>query len=133
LLTHSGEAVYIKAMIKMENGGLNRIWLSTNTPSKRVGQLVRNAKACIYFVDFEQWTGLMLVGEVEVLQDTESRQRLWREGFEKYYPLGVADPDYCVLRFTARSGDCCPRILLACGPWMSYNSVGSSLAVRSCL
>ncbi len=95
----------IKAMIKMENEGLNRIWLSTNTFSKRVGQLARNSKACIYFVDFEQWMGLMLVGDVEVLQDGESRQRLWREGFEKYYPAGVTDPDYCVLRFTARWGN----------------------------
>jgi general stress protein 26 len=95
----------IKAMIKMENEGLNRIWLSTNTSSKRVGQLTRNAKTCIYFVDLEQWKGLMLVGEAEVLQDTESRQRLWREGFEKYYPLGVTDPDYCVLRFTAQWGN----------------------------
>jgi general stress protein 26 len=95
----------IKAMIKMENEGLNRIWFSTNTSSKRVGQLIRNSKACVYFVDFEQWMGLMLVGDVEVLQDMESRQRLWREGFEKYYPLGVTDPDYSVLRFTAQWGN----------------------------
>ena len=95
----------IKAMIKMENEGLNRIWFSTNTSSKRVGQLVRNLKACVYFVDFEQWKGLMLVGDVEILQDMESKLRLWREGFEKYYPLGVADPDYSVLRFTARWGN----------------------------
>ena len=95
----------IKAMIKMENEGLNRIWFSTNTSSKRIGQLVRNSKACVYFVDFEQWMGLMLVGDVEVLQDRESRQRLWREGFEKYYPLGVTDPDYSVLRFTAQWGN----------------------------
>ena len=95
----------IKAMIKMENEGLNRIWFSTNTSSKRVGQLVRNSKACVYFVDFEQWMGLMLVGNVGVLQDMESRQRLWREGFEKYYPLGVTDPDYSVLRFTAQWGN----------------------------
>lgn len=95
----------IKAMIKMENEGLNRIWFSTNTSSKRVGQLVQNSKVCVYFVDFEQWKGLMLVGDVEVLQDMESRQRLWREGFEKYYPLGVTDPDYSVLRFTAQWGN----------------------------
>jgi general stress protein 26 len=95
----------IKAMIKMENEGLNRIWFSTNTSSKRVGQLVQNPKTCVYFVDFEQWKGLMLVGDVEVLQDEESRQRLWREGFEKYYPLGVTDPDYTVLRFTAQWGN----------------------------
>ena len=95
----------IKAMLKMENEGLNRIWFSTNTSSKRVGQLVQNSKVCVYFVDFEQWKGLMLVGDVEVLQDAESKQRLWREGFEKYYPLGVTDPDYTVLRFTARWGN----------------------------
>jgi general stress protein 26 len=95
----------IKAMLKMENEGLNRIWFSTNTSSKRVGQLVQNSKACVYFVDFEQWMGLMLVGDVEVLQDMESRQRLWREGCEKYYPLGVTDPDYSVLRFTAQWGN----------------------------
>ena len=95
----------IKAMIKMENEGLNRFWFSTNTSSRRVSQLVRNSNACVYFVDFEQWMGLMLVGNGEVLHDTESKQRLWREGFEKYYPLGVADPDYSVLRFTARWGN----------------------------
>lgn len=95
----------IKAMIKMENEGLKTVWLSTNTSSRRVGQLRRDPKACLYFVDMEQWMGLMLVGEVEVRQDAASRQRLWREGFERYYPQGVTDPDYTVLRFTARQGN----------------------------
>ncbi len=95
----------IKAMIKMENEGLNRIWFSTNTSSKRLGQLIRNPKACVYFVDFEQWMGLMLVGDVEVLQDMKSKQRLWREGSERYYPLGVGDPDYSILRFSAEWGN----------------------------
>jgi general stress protein 26 len=95
----------IKAMIKMENEGLNRIWLSTNTSSRRVGQLARNPKASVYFVDFDQWMGLMLAGDVEVLHDPESKKRLWRGGFERYYPLGVTDPDYSVLRFTARWGN----------------------------
>jgi general stress protein 26 len=95
----------VKAMIKMENEGLQTIWFSTNTSSKRVSQLVKNSKACVYFVDFDRWMGLMLVGDVEVLQDVESRQRLWREGYEMYYPSGMADPDYSVLRFTARWGN----------------------------
>ena len=95
----------IQAMIKMENEGLQRIWFSTNTSSKRVAQLIRNPKACVYFVDFDQWQGLMLVGKMEILQDMESKQRLWREGYEKYYPLGAADPDYTALRFTARWGN----------------------------
>ena len=107
MLGTNGDEGYpnIKAMIKMENEGLNRIWFGSNNSARRTGQLARDPKACVYFVDFEQWMGLMLVGEAEVLQDMESRRRLWRDGFEKYYPLGVTDPDYCVLRFTAGWGN----------------------------
>jgi general stress protein 26 len=92
-------------MIKMENEGLRAVWFSTNTSSRRVAQLRRDPRVSVYFVDFENWMGLMLVGEVEILQDRASRERLWRDGYERYYPLGVNDPDYTVLRFTARWGN----------------------------
>ena len=95
----------IKAMLNMEHEGLKKFWFSTNTSSRRVAQLRRDSRACIYFVDAERFMGLMLVGNAEVLQDKASRQRLWRKGFEKYYPLGVDDPDYSVLCFTARWGN----------------------------
>jgi len=95
----------IKAMFKMENEGLKTIWFSTNTSSRRVAQLTRDPQACVYIVDSDQGKGLMLLGEVEILQDEQSKQRFWRDGFERYYPLGVSDPDYTVLRFTAHSGN----------------------------
>ena len=91
----------IKAMFKMENEGLKAIWFSTNTSSKGVAQLKRNMNAFVYFTDIKTHEGLMLLGEMEILTDTRSRQRLWREGFERYYPKGVNDPDYTVLRFTS--------------------------------
>jgi len=94
----------IRAMIKMENEGLKRIWFSTNTSSKKVTQLKSSLKACVYFVDLDKWMGLMLVGKIKILQDPESKKRLWREGFEKYYPLGVRDPDYSVLLFIVEQG-----------------------------
>ena len=46
----------------------------------------------------------MLQGRMEVLEDDKHKQLIWREGDTLYYPLGVADPDYCVLRFTADCG-----------------------------
>lgn len=94
----------IRALIKMENEGLKRIWFSTNTSSRKIAQLEKNPKACVYFVDFDKWIGLTLAGTVEILRDPESRQWLWREGFERYYPQGVDDLDYSVLRFTAPEG-----------------------------
>jgi len=94
----------IRAMIKMENQGLKEIWFTTNTSSRKIPQLKNSPKACVYFVDLDKWMGVMLIGTVDILQDSESRHRCWREGFEKYYPQGVHDPDYSVLRFTARKG-----------------------------
>ena len=37
---------HIKALIKAKNDGLEKIWFSTNTSSRRVQQLANNNKAC---------------------------------------------------------------------------------------
>lgn len=96
---------HIKAMFKITAEGLKTVWFSTNTSSRRVSQFMQNPKASLYFLDAERFTGLLLVGEMEVLQDAETKRRLWKDGWEAYYPLGVTDPDYSVLRFTARWGN----------------------------
>ncbi len=95
----------IKAMLNLDTEGMTAMWFSTNTSSQRVAALLKDSKACVYYVDQENFMGLMLVGEIEVLQDEESRKRLWFEGAERYYQQGVNDPDYCVLRFKAERGN----------------------------
>lgn len=89
----------IKAMMNMEHEGLTAVWFSTNTSSKRVAQWQENPKACVYYVDQKDFKGLMLIGTAEILQDTATRQRFWQPGCERYYPLGVDDPDYSIVRF----------------------------------
>ena len=84
--------------------GIKHIFFTTNTSSLRVGQYLNNPKACVYFFDKRFFRGVMLKGVMEVLQDAESKEAIWREGDEMYYPKGVTDPDYCVLRFTAQKG-----------------------------
>jgi general stress protein 26 len=96
---------YIKGMLNLKHEGMKRIWFSTNTSSKRIQQLREDNRACVYFVDDKNFKGLMLTGTVDILQDIESRKMLWIDGGEKYYPLGVEDPDYSVLRFTALRGN----------------------------
>lgn len=95
----------IKAMMNVESDGLKRIWFSTNTSSKRVSYFKDNPKACVYYVDSDKFMGLMLLGTIEVTQDNELRRKLWADGCEVYYPLGVEDPDYSVLCFTAEKGN----------------------------
>ena len=94
-----------KAMLPpRKREGIKHIYFTTNTSSMRVKQYFNNQKACIYFFDKIFFKGIMLKGTMEVLQDGVSKEMIWREGDEMYYPKGVTDPDYCVLRFTAKNG-----------------------------
>ncbi len=94
-----------KAMLKpREREGIEIFWFSTNTSSNKVKFFRQNPKASIYFVDRRFFRGVSLVGTVEVLETPEAKERLWQRGDEQYYHEGVADPDYCVLRFTAQKG-----------------------------
>jgi len=96
----------IKAVLVADREGMDAIWISTNTSSEHVGQLERDPRACLYFVQQERepWTGLLLRGRVEIRRDREARERLWEDGCEKFYPTGVDDPDYTPLRFVPSSG-----------------------------
>ena len=60
--------------------------------------------AYISSVDNEGFKGMMLRGTMEVLTDAKSKEMIWREGDTEYYPGGVTDPNYCVLKFTATDG-----------------------------
>lgn len=92
-----------KQMFKLKHDGLKTFWFSTNTSSMRVQQFKNNPKASLYFVGARN--GLMLVGEMEICRDRASREELWDETSIEYYPLGIDDPDYSVLKFTARTGN----------------------------
>lgn len=70
----------------------------------RVKQYSENQKACTYFFDKRFIKTVMRKGIMEVLQGSLSKEMIWKEGDEMYYPKGVTDPDYCVLKFTAQNG-----------------------------
>lgn len=84
--------------------GIHTFYFTTNTSSMRVAQYRENPKACIYFCDRRYFRGVMLIGMMEVLEDAESKEMIWQDGDTVYYPGGVTDPDYCVLKFTATKG-----------------------------
>ncbi len=94
-----------KAMLRpRKRVGIKEIYFATNTSSMRVTQFQENNKGCVYFFDRRFFRGVMLRGTVEVLTDAGILQELWQEGDELYYPLGLTDPDYCVLKFTLQDG-----------------------------
>lgn len=94
-----------KAMLPpRKRDGIKIFYFTTNTSSMRVSQYRCNPKACIYFCDKRFFRGIMLKGTMAILEDCKSKEMIWQEGDTMYYPRGVSDPDYCVLKFTAETG-----------------------------
>ena len=96
-----------KAMLRpRKRSGLKEFYFSTNTSSMRVKQFINESKACIYFYHkgLVKYEGVMLTGKMEVLTDQGSKNMIWKKGDTMFYKKGVTDPDYCVLKFTAKSG-----------------------------
>ena len=74
------------------------ILLSTNTSSLKVAQMEQNPRVSIYYCQPSHFQGLMLSGNIEIVQEQGIRHALWENGWERYYPQGMDDPDYTVLR-----------------------------------
>lgn len=96
----------VKAMFAPRRIDGNCFYFSTNTSSMRTQQFMKNPKASIYFYNKGRYRyeGIMLTGTMEVLQDMEIKKEIWQSGDTMYYKEGVADSDYCVLKFTAVKG-----------------------------
>ncbi|ABX42921.1 pyridoxamine 5'-phosphate oxidase family protein [Lachnoclostridium phytofermentans] len=95
----------IKAMLSLQHDDLFTHYFSTNVSSHRTQQFLHNSKASVYFCNENQFKGLMLVGDTQVMTDREHKAMLWREGFEVYYPEGIDTQDYCVYKFTAHKAN----------------------------
>lgn len=93
-----------KAMLAPRKVEGNDFYFTTNTSSMRVSQYNTNGKACLYFYKRGRfsYTGVMLVGTMQVLTDQSIKDEIWRMGDTMFYKQGKTDPDYCVLKFTAQ-------------------------------
>lgn len=83
--------------------GIRVFYLTTNTSSLRVAQYRVNSKACVYIADKRFFRGAMFKGIMEILEVDVHKELIWKDGDERYYPKGVQDEDYCVLKFTVQT------------------------------
>jgi len=102
---NSHNAPNIKAMVVAKRDGMKTFYFASNHSAMRTEQFQRNNNACIYFRGGLIYKGLMLEGSMEILNDTDSKKLIWTRGMKSVYKNGgIDDPDYCVLRFTAKTG-----------------------------
>jgi general stress protein 26 len=87
--------------------GIRQITFASTLDSNKAKRAKENSRAsvCIFDDDYESgaYYNITLVGDIEVLNDIETKKETWYTGLEEHYPNGgVDDPNYCVLRFTTK-------------------------------
>lgn len=93
-----------KAMFQpRKRNGIREFYFTTNTSSQKVKCFRENPKACIYFCDKRFYLDVMLKGNIEVLENQETKDMIWQDKDILYYKEGKNDSDYCILRFTTIS------------------------------
>jgi general stress protein 26 len=87
----------LKSLFSHQNDGLP-IYFTTNASSPKVSRIRENPRACSYYSRPDEWRGLMVAGRLEIVGDEQIKNAIWQEAWTMYYPGGVEDPDYAVLR-----------------------------------
>jgi len=87
---------------------LSELYFATNTSSKFAAAVSQNPKASVYFYSRKLifvWKGCYLRGEMEIVTDMAVKERYWDKKYKGAYESGAfTDPDYCLLKFTPKSG-----------------------------
>jgi general stress protein 26 len=94
-----------QASLFAEHRGDLLVYFTTNTSSSKVSHIRANPKVCVYYCTPSQFKGLMLSGDIEIVDDPAIRGALWNDGWERYYPGGPDDPDHTVLRLFPRAAE----------------------------
>ncbi|MCL1845452.1 MAG: pyridoxamine 5'-phosphate oxidase family protein [Defluviitaleaceae bacterium] len=84
---------------------ISEIYLSTTLDSNKAKSLQKNNKAsvCISTTTYN----ITLTGEAEILTDQETKSKCWQNWFVEVYPDGETDPNYCIIKFTAKHASLC--------------------------
>lgn len=101
-LTSIGEDGYPRTvtMANIKSESLRTVWFATALNSTKVKHFLRDKRASVcYNVDGHN---ISLIGEVDIVDNDQIKKELWLDWFINHFPLGLDDPNYCILRFDTK-------------------------------
>jgi len=99
LLDHEGYPT-ASVLTAAKSDGIKHIWFCTGTGSNKYMRAKSSSKASVHFGTGEH--SITLVGDIEILTDDATKSKLWYDGLIEHFPQGITDPNYIVLKFTAK-------------------------------
>jgi len=74
-------------------------YLGTNTSSRKVAQLRKDGRACLYYSDNGKFKGCSVRGRLVEVSDGAIRKAVYAKSWDMYYPGGVDGGDFSLFRF----------------------------------
>lgn len=63
-----------RALLKVKNEGVNKVWFTTNTSSRKVKEIRNNSYASIYAYTHIPFRGVTLQGNIHIVEDMEIKK-----------------------------------------------------------
>lgn len=87
-------------MSNLKPEGITTAWFATGTNSIKTENYKKNSKASLCFT--LDGNNVTLIGDMLIIEDMSIKKELWADWFINHFPLGVTDPNYCVLKFQSK-------------------------------
>ena len=74
-------------------------YLGTNMSSRKISQIRKDNRVCLYYSDNKGFYGCMVRGRVSEVSDPAIRKAIWTPAWNMYYPGGIDGGDFSLLYF----------------------------------
>lgn len=78
-------------------------YLITDSDSVKVDEIGKNPHALLTFQSAKQFASVK--GEITIEHDRALLETMWKQIWKVWFPLGKADPNIAILKFTAHEGE----------------------------
>jgi general stress protein 26 len=103
LVTHTLDGMHARPMaIACLNDGVDA-YLVTHINSIKVDEISANPLALLTFQSAKQFASVR--GDIAVMQDRHLLDKMWKDVWKVWFPLGKSDPNIALLKFTAHTGE----------------------------
>jgi general stress protein 26 len=103
LVTHTANGIHARpmAVASMDEG--MGAFLVTHIHSLKVEEISANPQALLTFQGARKFASVH--GELTVLSDRPLVEKMWKEAWKVWFPIGKSDPNIALLKFTAHEGE----------------------------
>ncbi len=76
------------------------VWFATGLSTNKIKDINKNPSVSVFIDDPHDQTNASISGKAEILTEPRLLKKFWQDTFGFFFPGGLTDPDYCLLKIT---------------------------------